>query len=153
MRWAAQKVVLAKRIADLLLGTLSARPAGALLTAPKLHLSKDAAFAVIPTSSSVTLALQEADFSGYAAGGVAVVFVGPVNMGSQADGLIMDNVFLRTLGTPDIGESVYGWWIDDAAGFVCGEAFGQPLALDLVEDFLDLLIAVPINLYPPFVNG
>jgi hypothetical protein len=153
MRWAAKNVVLSERIVSLMLGTLGARPAGALLTTPKLHLSMDPAFAITPDTLPAALTAGEATFSGYAAGGVAWVGTGPVNLGDGAVGLIMDQVFLRTLGTPDVGNTIFGWWLDDAAGFVAGEQFGSGLPLGDPEDFLDLLAVVPMDFRPVFDNS
>lgn len=152
MDYASKSVVVAQRLADAWLAALSTRPAATLLATPMLRLSKNPGLTLTPQSTKAALAANEADFSGYAA--VAVVFVAPTNLGPQAQGAVMATIFLRTLGTPDVGETVYGWWIDDTVDFAAGEVFqGGGIPLGLPGDFLSLTIAIPVALLPAFINA
>jgi hypothetical protein len=141
----SQFVTISKRIVDALLAALSARPAAALTVTPKLHLSADPAFAPTPLSVPGDFSAHEATFSGYTATGDVVVPTGPVNLTTTTQGLLVVQTYIRTLGSPDVGNTVYGWWLDDGSGFVAGEVFaGGGISLQTVGGYLVLEAALPL---------
>lgn len=146
--WVAQNVVYGRTFSDTILAALSARPAAALIAAGKLRLSKDPAFAPNPASTVAALAANEADFSGYVAGGSALALSAAVNLSPSIQGVTDVALFTAAVAVPFVSNAVTGWWVDDGANFVAGEAFpnGQTANFATPGDFLQLVAELPVNL-------
>ncbi len=129
---------------DAFLAALSARPAGALLTAPMVHLLKQP---VTIRDDTVVgdFTLQECNFSGYAAA-VLPTLVGPINPLYQSRGLTAGLDFILATASPLVTNAVYGYWIDHNAGadWVLAELFADPVQLAHVGDYVALGIVLPL---------
>jgi hypothetical protein len=126
-------------------------PGAALIVAGKVRLSQDPSFAPTPDSTIAGLAANEADYSGYAAGGIAAVLSAPVNLSNNAQGTIISATFTAVSATPFVPNQVYGWWLDDGTNFIAGERFvnnGQA-PFGAVGDFLALIVLLPGQLLQP----
>lgn len=147
MIYQTQSIVWGTAFIDAMQAALDVRPAAALLTTPKFHLSKDPGVSITPASVAATLALQESNMSGYTAGGYAVTLSASVSPFADERARLFSQLILRSVGSPDIGNIVYGWWIDGTT-FVCGEVFATPIDLTDPSSYLDMLavLALPTQL-------
>ena len=120
--------------------------AGILATA-KLRLSKDPQFNPTPDSTIAQLAAMEADFSGYAPGGKALTLNAYVNSSGGADSYYAQVIFNAAVATPQVSNTITGYWIDDATEFCVGERFaaGQSAAIDILGDYLGLTVLDPMQ--------
>lgn len=146
--WEAKQVVFGEAFLGGLLGTLAAVPAAALLATGKLRLSADPLFAPVPGSTLASLVSGEATFTGYPAGGVAFLGVGPVNISSGGRAIVQDHVFVGGAAFA-VANNLTGWWIDDGTNFAVGEAFGpgNAVGINATGDFLDLLASIPLEAF------
>lgn len=134
------------------IAAVAARPAGALVAAGKLRLSKLPGIIANPNLTRAQLAANEAAYTGYPAGGYAVVFSAQVNLTTQILGLLVNQLFLVTADDPQVNETITAWWIDDGTNLVVMEAFaeGATWSQSGPGDFLALLASVP---WPLYVGG
>lgn len=147
-QYTSQNVVFGKAFANIVLAALKTVPGGALLATGKLRLSKASPFNPTSGMSLADLEADEADFSGYPAGGVAVSLTTGVNVTPQIQGAVTRGIFEAATATPFVGNSVTGYWVDDGTEMAIGEAFtdDQVAAFNAVGDFLILNALIPLNL-------
>lgn len=141
-------VVWSKAFVDKVLSAIKTNPAAALVVAGKVRLSKDPAYNPAPGDAIADLTPQEADFTGYPAGGVALALSGPVNLGGAGDAMIADALF--TGGGPFLVDNgIRGYWIDDGAIVVCGERFADGLVIGIAAagDFIELDLRLPLGFF------
>jgi hypothetical protein len=139
----SQNVVIGQEFMNSLLACISTRPAAALVAAGKIRLSLDPSFNPTPQSTAATLSPNEATFTGYAAGGIAMVLSGAVNVSPVIQGVLANALFTATGSA--ISNNVYGYWIDDGTNLVIGERFSaaQIASFATAGDFLDLTCIIP----------
>lgn len=145
----AKNVIVSKTFGDAIVAAFSARPAAALLGAtPKLRLGTDPGMVIDKTTTLADLAAQEANYSGYTAGGVTPTVTGPVNEGEDQVAAVVNNVFVATTASPFVGNTVCNWWIDDGTNLVVGETLDEADRVEIAEagDFYDLLAVLPVSL-------
>ena len=97
-------------------------------TTSKLRLTK-APYVPTPTSTRTDLRANECDFDGYPTGGYAIAaYTGPLNYsgGGAVITSPLVNVAYGPAGSPPVGNSVSGWWIEDSAGNVVAAASFSP---------------------------
>lgn len=135
-------LVWGRALVNAMLAALSARPAAALLATPTVRLFVgDTA----PSPDSVFADFTEPTFHGYAP--VTLTLAGPVQLGTQATGMIAAANFIATSGGT-IDDTVTGYWLTDGVSAVYGaERFADAVEFGAVGDFLDLSVALPVGLY------
>ena len=89
----------------------------------------------------LTLAdLTEADFSGYAAKSITAVGTPILNANAGADIPIPSQEFTVTTATPQVGNDIYGWWLEDGSSNLLALAvFDSPVPMQFVGQGLVLL--------------
>lgn len=149
MNWTAQNVVYGRTFVNTILAAFAAAPLAELIDTAKIRLSQNPAFAPDPDSAIADLTPTEADYSGYTAGGIAMVVSAPLNLGTDVQGTMSSVLFKATTATPFVSNTVYGWWIDDGTNLICGEAFpgGVNALFGSINDFLQLDVVTPLPLY------
>jgi hypothetical protein len=147
--YASKSVVFGTAFAKTVLAALKTAPANPLINTGKVRLSHDPAFNPIPASTVAALVAQEASFSGYTAGGIAVALSAPLNLTTQVDGVLTSALFLAVTASPFVADVAYGWWIDDGTNVIAGEAFagGVNVGFNGPGDFLDLEVFLPYVLH------
>lgn len=149
--WSTQQLTFGTAFMQTVMAALKTVPGDPLINAAKVRLSVDPAFAPSPGSKISDLAPQEANYSGYAAGGIAVVLSNPVNLSNTCQGSIAEATFTATTADPFVSGSVTGYWIDDGTNFICGEAFpsGQKATFSAPGAFLALIVQIPMQAIQP----
>lgn len=129
-------------LAQAFLSALMTRPAGPLLTTPKVHLYTSASPPPSPTSAVADF--TEATFTGYSAVVISALS-GPVNLPDGSGyGMIANAVF--TAGAIVTGQTALGYWIDDGTStFYGAEAFQTPVPFAHAGDFCDIQIIFPMT--------
>lgn len=147
--YAAQRVVIGQGAANALLACLSVRPAAQLLATGKVRLSKDPLYNPQPGTLLAALTAQEANYSGYTAGGIAVALNGPINLSGNAQGYVQSVLFSAAVGAPFVPNNVTGWWIDDGTLLWYGERFANNLVASFATpgDYLELVVITPEQLF------
>jgi hypothetical protein len=144
--YSSQQITYGRYFLNLLAAAFAARPAGALIASGKLRLTIATAFLPDPGATIATLAANEANFSGYPAGGVAVALSGPVNLSGNCIGEVQEETFIGTTATPFVPNIITGYWVDDGTGVVGMEAIPSPgIPINNVGDFLALLVQLPLQ--------
>jgi hypothetical protein len=145
----AQRIVLGRGITQALLDALSTVPTAALAATPKMRLSHDPAFAPISTSLPSELAAEEAMYTGYTAGGLAVLFGTPLNLSPSIQGITASITFEVGATAPTTPDSIYGYWIETTTELVCAEAFPTGLVFGMAApgDYLTIVCAFALGLY------
>ncbi len=142
----SQNIVYGQAFADTVMAAFKTVPGGALIaSAAKLRLSQDPSFNPSPGSTIASLASGEANYSGYTAGGLAVVQTGPVNTSPSCQAMFVPGVFVATTGSPFVPNSVTGYWIDDGTNVIMGERFAGGATATFAEagDFLVVSVLLP----------
>jgi hypothetical protein len=123
-------------------------PGGALIVGGKVRLSQDPAFAPTPASLIADLAAQEANFSGYTAGGYAAVLSAPVVITPFIQGVLIPALAIAAVASPFVPNDVTGYWLDDGTNVIMAERFADLgiAAFGAPADFLSLLLVLPFNL-------
>lgn len=144
--YTSQAVVLSQVFANELLLAISTRPGAALVAAGKIRLSIDPAFNPTPQTTLASLAANEANFSGYPAGGVAAVFSAGLNVSPSIQGSQALATFIATVAGPFVPNVVTGYWIDDGTNPVIMEKFANGATASFANpgDFLDLNTITPV---------
>jgi hypothetical protein len=129
-----------RSLAAALLAALSARPAGALLTTPTLHLWTDGP---TPGPDFDIADYTLATFHGYA--GVALTLSAAGNLPNQALSVNASARFEMTAGSPANPGTVNGWIVTDGAtaDYFCG-TFDDPVPFAIAGDFVDVDLIIPI---------
>lgn len=143
----ALEVMYSKEFAQRIATALGTNPAAALLDTPVVKLIKDPGFSPSPGLVDADYDAVEADFTDYVA--KALTISGAVNIGSQAVGADGTVSWLMTTDPTVIDNSVYGYWIEDAAGVVAAEMFeaGTQVAMATPGDQLILTVALPTRCF------
>lgn len=146
--YTTQSVIYGRAWVNTVLAALAVDPAAALIVTGKIRLSKDPAFNPTAASTKTELAAQEADYTGYAVGGVAFVPGAPVNLTANQQGVVDPVTFRAAADDPQIDNSVYGWWLDDGTNVVCAEKFADnaSFSMAVLGDFLQLDVVLPFSL-------
>jgi hypothetical protein len=140
--WTTKNFTWAKALIDAMLTALSARPAAALLTTPKLILIK-AGGPITPTSAVADF--TEANFSGYAQS--AQTLAGPVTTASGGQGMLGSGTFVATTASPFVDNNVVGYLVTDgASAFYGGELFDAPQPIAAPGDFVGVNLVMPAAL-------
>ena len=145
--WESDALVYGRLFIDAVLSAFKTVPAAALLATAKVRLSKDPNFGPTPESKIADFTVSECDFSGYTAGGVALVMSGPVNLSTKYEGMLADANFVAAAATPFVANSVYGYWVDDGTNVVAAERFptGTTGTLTKPGDFLALTVILGLS--------
>lgn len=138
--------VSARNLVDALLAALSARPAGAGLVTPVVHLFTSGPGNITPDFTPGDFV--EATFVGYAPVALALPLVGPINADPAHSGVHNEVDFLAgAVVSP--GENILGYWIDDSADTpttqYLAEVFESPVPIATAGDYvsLDVVFALP----------
>jgi hypothetical protein len=126
-------------------------PGGALVTAGKLRLSNLQTFNPTPANTISDFSANECAYSGYTAGGIAVVLTAPVNLSTIVDGVMFTALFEATSASPFVPDTAYGWWIDDGTNVIAAERFANNGAAGFGAPgaFLNLTAILPMRLMQP----
>jgi hypothetical protein len=143
------KVVYGKAFIQKWMAALTAAVTTGLLAAAKIRLSKDPQFNPTPDSVLSALAAQEADFSGYPAGGKALILAQGVGSSAGAYSDLAQVLFTGAPATPQVVNTITGYWVDDATEFCIGERFtaGLTVPFESAADYFGLTLLVPLMLY------
>ena len=142
----SQNPVYARNCLDALLAALSARPAGAGLVTPFVHLFTSGPGVL--TQDFTPADFTEATFAGYSPAALALPLVGPINADADHSGVHNEVDFLGGSVVPP-GENIAGYWIDDNATTpttqYLAEIFPVPIPIAVVGDYisLDVVFALP----------
>jgi hypothetical protein len=117
----------------------------ALIATAKVRLSHNPSFVPNPGATITGLAAEECNYSGYAAGGVALVVGSPVNLSTSCQGAVTGLQFLATAASPFVSDNAYGYWVDDGTNVILQEAFpgGMAVPFGAPGDFLELILEIP----------
>ena len=141
-----QGVVYGRAFMATVLAALKTVPGAALIVAGKIRLSKDPAFAPTVDSVITDFTANEADFTGYTAGGYTVTLSAPLNQTTQILAVLCNALAIG--GSPfTVPNTIYGYWIDDGTNVVMAEKFAPPGAtanFANTGDYLDLQVLLPI---------
>jgi hypothetical protein len=97
--------------------------------------------AVVPTRDTIKTDLTEANFTGYTAKTLTAVGTPFLNVAGGIDTPIPSQEFVVTTATPVVGNDIYGYWIENAAGdLLLVVAFDNPVQMQVVGNALVLLI-------------
>lgn len=151
MNWTAKNVIFGRSFVNTILAAMATDPGVELIDTALVRLSTNPSFAPTPDSTVAGLEALEADYSGYASGGIALVVGAPLNLAPTTQGVMTPVTFLAAPADPFIVNSVYGWWIDDGTNVIVAEAFpvGTIASFSSPGDFLQLDVVLPLRLYQP----
>lgn len=129
-------------LSDILAG-FAAIPTAAFGATGKLRLSTDTNFTASDTVLPAELADFEADYTGYTAGGVSVVWTSIVNPATSGKAIRFDHLFTATEPVAPavfVPNTVFGWWIDDGSVVLAMERLSLPAGagLGVPGDYLAL---------------
>ena len=121
-------------------------PAGPLISGAKVRLSTASPF--VPSSQATIAGLEtgEADFSGYAAGGVALTVQPPVLLSTGCVGSVNPISFIATVTSPFVANTITGYWVDDGTNVILMEALPNPIVISVPYDYLELILSIPAQL-------
>lgn len=121
-------------------------PGAALMVTPKLRLFTNA-FQPIPATPLGTFV--EANFSGYTA--PTVVLNGPVNLSQNASAMVVTALFLATVATPFVDNTLAGWYLTDATAtlWYASERFTSVFPIASAGDYLEITLAFPLPFMLP----
>jgi len=133
-----------------MLNAVKVVPGAALIVGGKIRLSKSESFNPLGTEAVADFEADEADYTGYAAGGIAATFSVPVNQNASTLAIVAPALFVAGTATPQVACTVYGWWLDDGTNVVMAERFANNLnkAFAAPGDFLalDVPLSASLNL-------
>lgn len=146
--YTTQNVGYSRVFADSVLAAFKADPGAALIVTGKVRLSRDPDFNPAFDTPVADLTPNEADFTGYPAGGVAVTMSDPLNILTTAQAILISALFIVTEDDPQVENQVYGWWIDNGTDVIAYERFNTSGPFNLAEpgDYLDCTILLPMRL-------
>lgn len=144
--WITQSVVYGQDFLLTVVAALKTAPATPLVNTGKLRLSLDPGFNPTPNSTISALAANEANYSGYTAGGIAVVLTTGLLVSTTGVAAAAQGLFEATTATPFVPANVTGYWVDDGTNFIGGEAFGSGNVAQFAApgDFLALTVLLPL---------
>jgi hypothetical protein len=143
--YTSQDVTYGTVFAQSVLAAFSTAPANPLIHTGKLRLSQDPAFNPQPNSTVAGLAANEATYTGYTAGGVAVALSGGLLPSPNLAGALQTELFTAAGGGTFVPNNVTGWWIDDGTNVIAGERFAGGAVCNFAEvgDYLVLTVILP----------
>jgi hypothetical protein len=132
-----------------IIAALKVAPTNPLVNTAKVRLSANPSYNPTPTSTITALASEEANYSGYTAGGLALTVGSPVNLSSTCQGAVTALQFLATTATPFVANQIYGYWVDDGTNVLVAEKFaaGLVVAFGAPGDYLELLVTFAQQAY------
>lgn len=132
-----------------LLNAYKTTAAGPLVATAKVRLNTNPAFNPGAGDTIADNVANEADFSGYPAGGIAVVLSAPVNLSTTCQGSLFNATYTAAAATPFVTGTAYGYWVDDGTNVIMGEKFGAGInfAFGVPGDFLELIGQMPQQAY------
>jgi hypothetical protein len=144
--YASQQVTYGRAWLNTILAALKTTAGGPLVDTAKIRLSNNAAYTPGPDDTIAGNAASEADYSGYAAGGIAVVLSAPVNLSQGCQGVLCPVLYEATAASPFVSAVVYGYWVDDGTNIICGERFAGAVNYGFAGpgDFLQLILQLPL---------
>ena len=147
MTYTSQNVVYGTAFLNTVIAALKTTAAGPLVATAKVRLSKDPSFRPTPANTIAELAANETDYSGYTAGGVALVVGNPVNLSPTCQGAVTGLQFLSTTATPYVSDQAYGYWVDDGTNVILAEAFPAGTIANFASPgaFLELVLQLPMQ--------
>ena len=148
-QYTSQKVTFGTTFLNALVTALKTAPTNPLINTAKVRLSNNPAFNPNPAETIATLAATECAYTGYAAGGIALVVGSPVNLSPICQGAVTTLQFLATTATPFVPDTSYGYWVDDGTNVILAEAFpvGFPFGFSAPGDFLELVLQIPAQAF------
>jgi len=146
--YASQSVVFGQTFANTVVAAWKTVALAPLIATPKVRLVNSPSFTINPQTTIAELAAVECNYSGYAAGGIALVVGSPVNLSNAAQGAVTGLQFVSTTATPYVGATAFGYWIDDGTNLIAGEMFAGGFSADFgsAGSFLELILQLPIQL-------
>lgn len=128
-----------------IIGAYKTAPMNPLIDTAKVRLSNNPAFVASPGSTVAELDATECAYSGYAAGGIALVVGAPVILSATCEGAVTALQFLATSATPFVSDTAYGYWIDDGVNVILSEPFSVPGGIPFAAagNFLELIVQLP----------
>jgi hypothetical protein len=141
----SQQLTFGTAFLNTLIAALKTTASGPLIDTGKLRLITQAAWVPTPGATIAALEAAEATFTGYTAGGIAVVLSTAVNLSPTCQGCLCSGMFTASAVVVAPAGSITGYWIDDGTNVIVMEAFagGQVLTFANPGDFLDLNVAIP----------
>ena len=145
--YASLKITYGKAFLNTIAAAWKTTASGALILDGKLRLNTNPSFNPSAEDTIAGNAANEADYSGYTAGGIAVTLSAPVNLSATCVGAICSGTFAATTDSPFVSSVVYGYWIDDGTNVIAAEAFptNQQVTFGTPGDFLELVVQLPIQ--------
>lgn len=145
-QYSSQQVVFGRAFALAVVAALKTAPANPLINLAKLRLSQSPVFNPTPLNVPADFIANEATYSGYTAGGVAVVLTVGLVLSQGAVGAFFGNLFLATGAA--VQNLVYGYWIDDGTNVIVAERFAGGVNFPFQQngDNLDLNVFIPVQL-------
>ncbi len=133
---------------DTVMQAFTTLPAAKLINTAKLRLSHDPAFSPTPGSTIAALAAQEANFTGYPAGGAAFATGTPIHLAPSIDGAGTAVFFQATTGAPFTADTVYGYWVDDGTNVIAYERFAGGVAMPFTSPGvgMEMVVFLPFPL-------
>jgi hypothetical protein len=142
----AQAIVYGQAFVNTILAALKTVPGGALVASAKLRLSNQVGFNPTKDATIAGLAANECNYSGYTAGGIAVVLTAPVDLSATVQGVMFTALFEAVAASPFVPDTGRGWWIDDGTNFIAGEAFAGGFVAPFAApgNFVNLTAILPL---------
>lgn len=123
-----------------MLGALSARPAAALLTTPKVLLYKAGP---VPAGDSAVGDFTAVAFSGYA--DASLTLAGPILTSGGEWAMIGTVTFTATTASPFVVDTAIGYIVyDGATAYYGGEQFADPVPFGQAGAALSLTVVLPL---------
>lgn len=145
--YASQSITYGQAFLNTIVAAWKTTASAALIATAKVRLIHEASFTISPQTTIAQLAAQECDYSGYTAGGVALVVGAPVNLSLNAQGAVTGIQFLATAATPFVADTAYGYWVDDGTNMIAGEMFAGGVGITFASAgaFLELILELPLQ--------
>jgi len=147
-QYTSQEVTYGQAFGLTVVSALKTVPGQALINSAKLRLFKNPSLAPDPVTPLADLVAAECDFSGYPAGGIAVVLTVGLVLSNSCVGALTTGLFVADDTDPFVSGSAYGWWIDDGTNVIAVEKFAGGSAVPFAGKgaFLDLSVELPLQL-------
>lgn len=143
--YASQNVMFGSAFLNSVLAAFKTMATAPLIATAKVRLTSNPSFTPQPNSTIAELAADEVAYSGYTAGGVALVVGAPVNLSLTCQGAVTGVQFLAAVASPFVPGQAYGYWVDDGTNVILQEAFpgGIAYGFGAPGDFLELVLQIP----------
>jgi hypothetical protein len=151
--YATQQAVYGTAFLNSILAAFKTVATAALVATAKVRLNINPAFNPGPGDTIAENAANEANFTGYTAGGAAVMLGSPVNLSPTCQGAIATANFAATSSGTFVSNVIHGYWIDDGTNVIFAEAFpaGVSFTFGVPGDFLELILQFPQQSNQPAV--